>query len=308
MPGENLAAIDFPLRFKVVNAVPVAVVTLLVGTIILAGAPGHAPRWDSLLTHARGFGWTGAAAALAVTVVIALLAEPLELATIRLLEGYWPATGPLRQAGAVGIWLQRRRHARLTFLEGSADPVMSDEAAEAKAVRFPPDLDRVLPTALGNRLRAFEDKAGAGYELDAITWWPRLYHTLSDQTRATVDQYRNQLDVAARLTIAFAVGAVALAVLLAPYPLWWLLPALTGALSWLAYRSALGAAETYGIAVTAAIDVYRLHMLQEMRVQLPRDTVAERKLNGQLFKLWSGVTKTNVQYQTTDSDHNIHVT
>jgi hypothetical protein len=305
MPGENLAAIDFPLRFKLVNAVPVAVVTLLVGTIILAGPPGHTPRWGSLLTHARGFGWTGAAA---VTVVVALLAEPLELATIRLLEGYWPATGPLRHARAVGTWLQRRQHARLTFFEGSADPAMSDEAAEAKAVRFPPDPDRVLPSALGNRLRAFEDKAGAGYELDAITWWPRLYHTLSDQTRATVDQYRNQLDVGARLTIAFAVGAVVLAVLLAPYPIWWFLPALTGALSWFAYCSALGAAETYGIAVTAAIDVYRLHLLQEMRVELPQDTVAERKLNGQLFKLWSGVTTANVRYQTTDSNHNIHVT
>ncbi|GIM96849.1 hypothetical protein [Paractinoplanes toevensis] len=308
MPGESLAAIDFPLRFKVVNAVPVAAVTLLVGTIILAGAPGHAPRWDSLLTHSRDFGWTGAAAALAVTVAVALLAEPLELATIRLLEGYWPTTGPLRKASAVGAWLQRRQHARLTFLEGSSDLAVSDEAAEAKAVRFPPDPDRLLPTALGNRLRAFEDKAGAGYELDAITWWPRLYHALSDQTRATVDQYRNQLDVAARLTIAFAGGAVALAVLLAPYPLWWFVPALTGAFSWFAYRSALGAAEIYGIAVIAAIDVYRLHLLQEMRVEVPRDTVAERKLNAQLFKLWSGVTTANVRYQTTDSDHNIHVT
>jgi hypothetical protein len=308
MPGDDLASLDFPFRFKVVNAVPVAAVVLIVGTVILAGAPGAAPRWDTLLANARDFGWAGAAGAAAATVIIALLAEPLELASIRFLEGYWPTTGPLGKVGAAGVRAQGRKMSRLTFLaDNSTDPDVNYQAAVALE-RYPLTAERLLPTSLGNRLRAFEDRAGVGYELDAVTWWPRLHHTLPDQVRDTVDRYRNQLDVAARLTIAFAVGAAVLAGLLARHPAWWWLPGLLGVFSGFAYRSALGATDAYGTAVTAAIDVYRLNLLQEMRLQLPKDTNAERTLNRKLRLLWTGDTHTNVKYQTTDSDHNIQIT
>jgi hypothetical protein len=165
----------------------------------------------------------------------------------------------------------------------------------------------LLPTALGNRLRAFEDRAGQGYGLEAIPWWPRLHHVLPEQVRGTVDRHRDQLDVASRLTIAWAIAAVALAVLLAPHWTWWWLPALAAALSWFAYRSALGAAGVYGTAVTAAIDVYRLHLLQEMRVEPPADTDAERIVNEKLLLLWAGIPE-NLRYQTTDSDHELRIT
>jgi hypothetical protein len=134
MPGEDFASIDFPFRFKVVNVVPVAAVLLTVGTVVLSGAPGHAPQRQALFDNAREFGWTGAVAVLAATVVIALLAEPLELASIRFLEGYWPMAGPLGRVRAAGLRAQRRRHSRLTFL---AKKVVADPAVSGHAARRP---------------------------------------------------------------------------------------------------------------------------------------------------------------------------
>jgi hypothetical protein len=309
MPGDDLASVDFPFRFKVVNVVPVAAVLLMVGAVVLAGAPGEPPQRQVLLGNAREFGWAGAAGALAAIVVIALLAEPLELASIRFLEGYWPTSGPLGRIHAAGLRSQQRRFTRLTFLaDRSTDLELRHLAAVQRDEQFPPEIGRLLPTALGNRLRAFEDRAGQAYGVEAVPWWPRLHHVLPDQVRGTVDRHRDQLDVASRLTIAWAVGAVALAGLLAPHWTWWWLPALSAALSWFAYRSALGAAGVYGTAVTAAIDVYRLHLLQEMRIRPPADTDAERVVNEKLLLLWLGDDEVNVQYQTTDSDHNLRIT
>jgi hypothetical protein len=57
--------------------------------MVWSGAPGRSPDLQAVLTHAKHVtGWT--AFLLALTVVItALIAEPFQLALVRLLEGYW---------------------------------------------------------------------------------------------------------------------------------------------------------------------------------------------------------------------------
>ena len=307
MPGEDLATIDVPFRFKVVNAVPVSVVAVTVGGLVLAGAPADEPKLSVLLDTARGYGWAGAVLALAVIVVVALLAEPLEIASIRFLEGYWSFAGPLRPIATAANWLQRRRHSRLLFFSAqNQNRPLAQQAAQALR-RFPPRPNRILPTSLGNRLRGFEDRAGTAYGIKAVAWWPRLHHALPESVLNSVNQYRNQLDVAVRLGIAFAVCAVATFGLLVRQPSWWWMPAVFVALAWFAYRGALGAADTYGVAVTAAIDVYHLRLLQEMRIEIPQDTNAERAVNRQLDRLWRGIGQANVRYSTTDSDHKIEI-
>jgi hypothetical protein len=57
-----------------------------------------------------------------------------------------------------------------------------------------PKPKRLLPTRLGNALRAAEDRAGQRYGLLTVTILPRLYPYLSERVRRPC----NQLDVAVR--------------------------------------------------------------------------------------------------------------
>jgi hypothetical protein len=57
-----------------------------------------------------------------------------------------------------------------------------------------PDEGRLLPTRLGNTLRAAEDEAGMRYGLPTVVTMPRLYPYLSERFAAVYVNRRNQLD------------------------------------------------------------------------------------------------------------------
>ena len=80
-------------------------------------------------------------------------------------------------------------------------------AAESLRQRFPAEAE-ILPTALGNALRAAERRAGDRYGLDAIVLWPRLHVVMSTNTRAMVNSARDELDLLAGLTVSFVVAAL----------------------------------------------------------------------------------------------------
>ncbi|WP_305785488.1 hypothetical protein [Symbioplanes lichenis] len=172
---------------------------------------------------------------------------------------------------------------------------------ELAVLRYPVG-DDLLPTALGNRLKAFENRAGLSYDFDAIKLWPRLYFVLPDSALIYINRSRTQLDTACRLCLTFWVSALISVGLLVSYPVWWLLPGalLVGAV--IAYQSALSAAENYGITVTAAVDVYRARLHQEMRLDMPADMEGERAINRQLGALWAGDRTVNFLYARADSD------
>jgi hypothetical protein len=300
--GPTNALADMPIRFKLVNAVPATLFVGIIGMLLLSGAPRRAPSFDVLLERARHYGWVGAAAAAGVVAVGALLLEPLELASIRLLEGYWSPWGPLGKLADLGCWLQERRQERLLFLYDVAGSGSETAARVQRQLAAFPEGGPLLPTALGNRLRAFEERAGAAYSVQAIHLWPRLYHVLPDSALATVNEFRNQLDTASRLCLSLGMTALIAAGLLARQPLWWMLPVVLLLASVAAYRSALAAADNYGVAVATAIDVYRLRLLQEMRLQMPVDTEEERQINDQLRQLWAGSRVASVAYALTDGD------
>ncbi|WP_306207762.1 hypothetical protein [Actinoplanes sp. RD1] len=299
-PGDAFA--DVPFRFKVVNALPAAFLACLVSALALAGAPVRAPDADKLVEQAGRFGWWGAAAAAVVIAVAALLLEPLELASVRILEGYWPDLGPFRRLAEAGRAVQRRRKEKAQFLQQTAGVRGVPAGSFVRAVRRYPDGEDLLPTTLGNRLRAFESSAGKPYGIDAIELWPRLYFVLPDSALSYINRSRTQLDTACRLCLTFGVSALISAGLLFAYPLWWLLPGALVLAAVIAYQAALAAAENYGITVTAAVDVYRVRLLQEMRLDMPIDTEGERAVNRELGNLWGGSQTANVPYARADSD------
>src|SRR5439155_2863342 len=95
------------------GVLPLAILALFVLALLWSGAPGDAPDLDGILAHARELdGWEGGLLVLAL-VVGALVAQPFQVALVRVLEGYWGG-GPLGgRIAAPGLWLQRRRLDRL---------------------------------------------------------------------------------------------------------------------------------------------------------------------------------------------------
>jgi hypothetical protein len=63
-----------------------------------------------------------------------------------------------------------------------------------KQRQYYPNKDRLLPTALGNILRAGEDITTDRYGLDAVVVWPRLYPLLPKELKSILNDLRNQLD------------------------------------------------------------------------------------------------------------------
>jgi len=300
----GISEADLPTRLKIVNLLPVTLVVAALGILLLAGAPAQQPDYNRFLENAHKVGWPVLVAASVTAVVVGILLQPLELASVRLLEGYWRTTGPLACLTSLGTWIQIRRRDRFAWirdkLDGTPDGIAADIEMQNFPTRFP-----VLPTALGNRLRGMEERAGEPYKLDVIHLWPRLYLVLEDDVLKKVDIYRNQLDTSCRLCIACGFAAVATGALLLSAGLWLALPAAFALLAVLAYRAALHAAASYGVAVCATVDVYRLKLLQTAKIRLPANWSDECNLNERLSVYWArrgrGLQE-SVDYSQTDND------
>jgi hypothetical protein len=180
MNGDAVVAAtkDLGVRFRFVSLLPVAVLALYILALVWSGAPSRSPDLRAVLTHAKHVeGWTAFLLALTV-VIIALIAEPLQIALVRLLEGYWGQSRAGRLLAAPGRAYHRARRNRLDRAQrrqGGAPPAPAEvrETAARKLSSYPP-AGAILPTKLGNILRAAEYRAGSRYGLDAITAWPRL--------------------------------------------------------------------------------------------------------------------------------------
>jgi hypothetical protein len=284
------ATSDLGVRFRFVSLLPVAVLALYVLALAWSGAPGSSPSVGRAVTHARHVaGWEAVLLAVAV-VVVALIAEPLQVTLVRLLEGYWGQSGVGRMLAVPGLAFHRARHSRLDRSQrrSPGDPVSARalaarEEAARKLRAYPPE-SAILPTMLGNVLRSGEGRAGSRYGLDAIVAWPRLYPLLSDKVTAVLDDLRDQLDLAARFCVVFGVATMISVVFLAVDGWWLTAAAVTLAGSLLSYRAALAAAAAYGQALEAAFDLHRFDLLTALHLPLPANLVGEVTANQELSR------------------------
>jgi hypothetical protein len=254
---------DLGPRFNLVSFLPTAFLVLFIIVILALGPPFSDPRPGNLVAALGKLDGVQLAALVLAVVVVASIAQPLQLPLVRLLEGYWQDTGVGSALGSIGIEIHRRRQERLLayFKETVPDPsalrsyggriVQDRQQQERQATRnerlglvagrqlstsYPKETENLLPTKLGNALRAAEDRAGQRYGLDTIASWPRLYPHLSNSLTGTVDDLRDQFDAAARLCVVLLLATLLSAALLATHGWWLLVPASTAFLSWVAYR------------------------------------------------------------------------
>jgi hypothetical protein len=140
----------------------------------------------------------------------------------------------------------------------------------------------IMPTRLGNILRAAERRPGDRYGLDAILCWPCLWILLPEPVKKDIQDARTELNNAVRLFLwstLFLVWTIWT---------WWAIPISLIAAAF-AYCWTLDAAEVYATLIEATFDLHRHLLYQALRWELPKDPQEERRVGQQLTNyLWLG--------------------
>jgi hypothetical protein len=188
---------------------------------------------------------------------------------------FWPISRFLmwRQRSAFKAIMRDRKQRQ--------NPELRRVAAWRLDVYFPPDEEDLLPTRLGNAIRAFELHSWKRYGLDSIGAWPRVELLLTDQERELLE--------GAQTDVAFFVNSSLVAVVMGILffadwiafrshsleHLWWLVPLVVG---YLLYRGAVEAATRWGDEVRSCMDMHRLVMYERLGLGTPATDAEERKL------------------------------
>ncbi len=226
--------------------------------------------------------------ALLGVLISAIVLQRCELSVLRFLEGYWPRW--LRKLQQFCSQRQKKKKDKLdkkfqsliTLPEEKKRPLTPEEIGEY--VRLDVQLHyfpiHVMPTQLGNILRAAEERPQNQYGLDPFICWPRLWLLLPDNVKAELTEARITLNTGARIWLWSL-----LFILWTPLA-WWAV--LAGILSaYLAYRWMLNAATIYGDLLESAFDLYRIELYKSLRWPLPTSPQEERQLGEQLTAyLW----------------------
>lgn len=221
----------------------------------------------------------------------AFVTQRFDLLVLRFLEGYWPTwLQPFRRwrVKQHRRWLQQAESRWQTLINQRESKGLNAEelyeyiSLDAQLRQFPSKPEQVMPTHLGNLLRAAESQPGDKYGLDAVICLSRLWLVLPDAVKKELQDARAELNNAARIWLwglLFWVWVIWA---------WWAIP-VGLAISLFAYRWMLDAAATYGDLLEAAFDLHRTALYQSLRWPIPTNPGEERSLGLMLTEyLWRG--------------------
>ena len=224
---------------------------------------------------------------LLLVLISALVVGRCDLAVLHLLEGYWPRwLRRLRRFCANNQQKKKHRLDRkfqLLIAPTEGKKTLTPEGREEYArldvlLHYYPIY--IMPTQLGNILRAAEERPKNQYGLDPFICWPRLWLLLPDSVKTELTEARMTLNTGARIWLWSL-----LFFLWSPLA-WW--AAVASILSTcLAYRWMLNAAIIYGDLLESAFDLYRIELYKSLRWPLPTSPEEEKQLGEQLTAyLW----------------------
>jgi hypothetical protein len=258
-------------RFNLVGLLPSVLLAAGVGLLIASGSFTGTPSMHQLAIRLRDVGILESSALLLAVFSVALVLHPFQLLLVRLLEGYWDKYPVLRDLKFIGVEVNRRR--RRNLLESG---LRLDRT-------YPEDPEDLLPTRLGNVLRAAERRAGTRHGFTKPTaMLPLLYPYISRPLAAAFADARDTLDLACRMCAVLwslsllsgilfsADGAISATkgALLA-------VPTAEAALAILSYRGAVRAGENYGRFLFYVFDLHRQDLIRALGYEPPRSPKAE---------------------------------
>ena len=271
------AAKSVSARFNLVGLIPSALLASGIGFLILSGAFSGVPSIHLLVERLASVNVFLGSVILLAVLSSALVIHPFQQLLVRVLEGYWDQIPILRSLRFIGVEINRRRRMEIQLSKRSR--ALFDRL-------YPPDIKDLLPTRLGNVLRAAERRAGKSHGFSMpVEMFPRIYPYISPPLAQGIADARDELDIACRLcvvlwllalvsgivfTVDGAVPATGGAVLA--------IPAVTALLAALAYRGAVRAGEDYGKFLYYVFDLHRRDLIRALGYDPPRNPEAEKEL------------------------------
>lgn len=269
-------------RFLAVTLLPTSLLVAYVFFLLVAGAPSRAPHVSQAVDALDQLSGRQLTVAVLLLLGTSIATHPLQVPLIQLLEGYWWRLpfGPLVADLATTRFREELRQIRRTLVDVQPDDWLGLQTMNDASYRqhwIPAEEADLLPTRLGNVLRAGESRAGTRYGFDLVETLPRLFPRMSPEVLAEIDDRRNQLDAGVRLCAASAVATAASLLLLLPTGDWMFLPVITFGLCWVSYRSAVASATGYSTTLAAAVDLHHLDLFDALH--LPRPTTLREELD-----------------------------
>lgn len=247
------------------------------------------------------------AAAIGVVVTIlvcasllGLLLQPFQVRAVRVLEGYWDRWSLTARLAAAMTRKQRRRwevlHSRAYGETARGDRDVRVQADARRRLAVLPPADVLLPTALGNALRAGELTAGERYGLTTLISWPRIYLQVSDRMVEVLRSARDMLDAAVNFCWSFLALTVAGASALCDEPSAWWLCGAGLLLAAVAYKGAVTAAQAYSGLMYLVYDLHRFDLLDALHYPLPPNHSSEMQVFSEVSDLLAGVEGAGIPY------------
>ena len=186
---------------------------ITLGVFVILVLPDVVRREGSLRQYSlvSSNGWIELAAFALATFTLAVLFAYCSLPLYRVLEGY---TLP-RKVKRTLIGVQLRKWQRLKARAELSRDRTDRQLAFEKLQNYPSSAQLILPTRLGNTLRAMEMYGKARFGLDSQTLWYELQASTSPALRRDIEDGRASVDffvssIAHLASLAVASGAVAL--------------------------------------------------------------------------------------------------
>jgi hypothetical protein len=168
------------------------------------------------------------------------------------------------------------------------DFIAEQEARSQLALAYPRVPTRILPTQLGNALRCSEDSVGQQYGLSAITIAPHLHLVVPPRHLEYMVDTRQDMDSSIRICTVGLVATVLTVYCFLDNGIWLLWALFPYFISYLAYKGAVSAAQTYGVVIGSVIDLNRFLLYKELGIRAPRNITEERQNNLKLMSVLKG--------------------
>ena len=222
--------------------------------------------------------------AIVILLAIAFGVYNLQYALTRLFEGYgWESLPILNLIRNRRIELYKRRWDYLKALTESVSEIAAKSRISAEQLAYyppPTHLELMMPTRLGNILRAAEIYPYDRYGIDATVLWPRLSATLDANVISGVEVKRGAMNFMLLLTVLAALFTLVWCPVLALTTNRWdlfLLCAVGLPIAWVCYRNAAESAIAYGEQVKTTFDLHRLNLIKALGRPIPSSATDERK-------------------------------
>lgn len=212
---------------------------------------------------------------LALSVVFAYAALPI----YRVLEGYSLPTGLKARLTR----RSRRRYTRLVA-QSRRGPTLARQIAHEQLRSYPDSVALVLPTRLGNALKAMETYGASRFGLDSQSLWYELQSVANDKLRRHTEEARAGVDFfVSSIAHLLALGLVSMVVGVSTGEA---LPIAVSAVSVIlcvpAYSQAVRNVGEWHYAVQALVNQGRLPLARSLILQMP-ESMAEEKLMWESF-------------------------